>query len=336
MDANSQINQLGAGTSMSAPAFRHFEVLTGKLRKCRVCFRRFGALLLLVSIAAGAYLNAIGTGKILSDYRRSHGKEAFGARIDRLAKPVRPTLQTQEKRGEPKIGSRALYFYLRRHYGAESPTSRGPAGLGYLMGIAGIIKHRLVNKKLWPIIKCVIYANVNELRSALDSGGDPNEIIALNNPPGATTLLDIAIEAGQRSSIKLLINHGTYLNPTQYFTSQSGADSSEYDSPLVEAASNGEDDVVQLLLSNGANIEQTSNLPGYHTTALGAAVLSGNLPTAYLLLLSGADVSAVTGPSGIVPGYLNRVSNPEAANQVATLRQLLVAYGATASDAGTN
>lgn len=62
---------------------------------------------------------------------------------------------------------------------------------------------------------------------------------------------------------------------------------------LVEAALNGHEDVVQILLSSGARINFSAPFGG--DNALGAAIRSGNLSLVQFLLQEGADINAFSG-----------------------------------------
>ncbi|HXE08511.1 MAG TPA: ankyrin repeat domain-containing protein, partial [Acidobacteriaceae bacterium] len=142
-------------------------------------------------------------------------------------------------------------------------------------------------------------------------------------------LLDIAIEAGQRDVIKVLLDHHADINTSEVTTPD--GKSIPIQGPLTVAAHNGEDDVVRLLLQEGADVNQLTGFPKNNETALAVAVWSENVSTVYLLLTHGADITSVLGPGGIVPAIVLPppvLQPPPLPPRLVALRDLLIAYGA--------
>ena len=223
------------------------------------------------------------------------------------------------------------YNELRKKFRASEGTAYGPMDARDLGYIAGSIKPQLRNPSLWPIVKDVLYGKTSALEDALNSGLNPNVVVEKGNG-NVESLLDMAIDAGERGSIKALVAHGAAVNLDQYDLSKYGAGIKDttYVEPLVDAAAAGEDDVVQYLLENGANISRRNNLNpiiGGTQTALAAAASGGNASTVYLLLTSGASVNSVLDPNGYVPQ--NLIQAAKSKPQYAAVVRLLVNYGAT-------
>lgn len=89
-------------------------------------------------------------------------------------------------------------------------------------------------------------------------------------------------------------------------------------SPFMLAASKGQDEVVNLLLSNGVNVNETDNSFG---TPIVYAVIGNKVSTAGLLILAGAELDA-KGPDGITPIMLGvQQSSFEMVRTLVTSRQ---------------
>jgi hypothetical protein len=221
--------------------------------------------------------------------------------------------------------SESEHDVLWQQFKPNTSQADGPLTAEGLRQLATTTKASTPAKNMWPVIEDVIYGNSSALESRLDTGrlrGDAT--FYLGYPYDVyESLLDLAIEAGQRDVIKLLLNHSASVNPSALYSSNGGAVSVK--SPLTIAARDGEDDVVQLLLSGGANVNQPSGSPN-GDTALKAAVYAQNVPTVYLLLTHGADIDSVLGPNKKVPQFL--VQADQRAPRMIALRNLLVNYGA--------
>jgi ankyrin repeat protein len=72
-----------------------------------------------------------------------------------------------------------------------------------------------------------------------------------------------------------------------------------HDDPLYAAAFSGEQEVVQLLLESGADINAKESLEG--KTVLWAAASRGHLATVQLLVERGCDVNMTNGSTGSTP-----------------------------------
>jgi ankyrin repeat protein len=172
-------------------------------------------------------------------------------------------------------------------------------------------------KSMWPVVRDVIYGDTTDLSKALEQGLSPSAQVHMSVynfyfADANVSLLDLAIEAGQRNVIKLLLAHHASVNVNP------NADEADmgYVAPLPYAAQFGEDDVIRMLLAHGANIEQRNNFKGNHETALAAAVRAGDVAGVYLLLARGASVRTALGPP-----Y-------DCDTRSWTIRKLLIAHGA--------
>lgn len=232
---------------------------------------------------------------------------------------------------QPRGFQQEKYNELRKKFRASEGTAYGPMDARDLGYIASSIKLQLRDPSLWPIVKDVLYGKTSALEDALNSGLSPNVVIEKGNG-NVESLLDMAIDAGQRGSVKALVAHGAAVNLDQYALGKYGASSREttYVEPLVDAAAAGQDDMVQYLLENGANINGRNNLSpliGGTQTALAAAASGGNASTVYLLLTNGASVNSVLDPNGHVPQDLIQAGKSKP--QYAAVVELLLSYGAT-------
>ena len=266
----------------------------------------------------------------------AHAARPAGRSHESAATPTTPSIRTST---EPRAATHGhgfrqeKYNELRKKFGAPLGTGYGPMDARNLASIAESIRLRLRNQSMWPIVKDVLYGNTVALENALDRGFNPNSVVEKGRG-NVESLLDMAIDAGQRGAIKALVAHGADVNVDQYDLGKYGASTQDatYVEPLVDAASSGEDDVVQYLLEHGANIDQRNNISplipvvGGANTALSAAVAGGGVSTVYLLLADGASVNTALDPNGYVPKYLIQIakSNPK----YAAIVKLLVNYGA--------
>ena len=222
--------------------------------------------------------------------------------------------------------SQSEYDRLRRQFKSNTPQTNGPLSADRLDALARETKTHTRDQKMWPAFKDVLYGNTAALENRLDTGLSPDATIVLDYPYNSPfSLLDVAIDAGQRDIVRELLRHNASVNPL----SQVAPDGTPVNvaAPLPIAAGDGEDDVVQLLLQRGANIEQRRGLPTNDQTALSAALYTGNISTVYLLLTDGADVNSTLDPGHTVPAVLLQ-PHIDLDPQAVALRNLLIQYGA--------
>lgn len=216
------------------------------------------------------------------------------------------------------------YAFLRRHYKSPMPQARGAlpeSGLKLLGRVIG--RGVMAGRKLLPVVKEVIHGRTSALENRLDTGLSPNSTVLMGYPYHShVSLLDIAIRAGQRGVIKVLLAHDASVNPPDQVSSN--GESYGFEGPLAVAAEYGEDDVVRQLLQRGANVNQRHGVQTDNESALGEAVYHGNVSTAYLLLTHGANIGSVLGRGGTVPVFLYKYY--PGPRRVA-LRHLLIKYG---------
>lgn len=229
-----------------------------------------------------------------------------------------------------KLGySEKEYQFLRQHYKSPNPQADGPLPASRLRLLAKNTQNNIVyGRHLWPVAKEVIYGKTSALANRLDTGLSADSTVIVGYPYNSrVSLLDLAIQAGQRGSIKVLLAHDASVNPPSVDLSgvPPNAKPLKFAGPLALAAQYGEDDVVRTLLRRGANANQSVGMGSGNTSALAAAVYGGGPATAYLLLTHGADINSVLGPGGTLPGafkqqYMN--------SSMVAMRNLLIKYGA--------
>lgn len=219
------------------------------------------------------------------------------------------------------------YSFLLRHYRPNQPQAFGALSGSRLQLDARLTRGDIdpMERSVWPLAKDVIYGNTAALEARFDAGASPDAMYFMGYPLNSNiSLLDIAIQAGQRSVIELLLRRGASVNPTGGVAADGTPAAPE--APLPLAASYGEDDVVRSLLRKGANIDQVLRFPHNHETALTAAVYAGDVSTVYLLLTHGADMDLALGPGRTVPEVLRW--GPIRSPNMLAIRNLLVEYGA--------
>lgn len=238
------------------------------------------------------------------------------------AEPAAPKVSLPSQKGF----SQSEYDRLRRQFRPNTPQTNGPLSVDRLDVLARDTKTNTRDEKMWPAFKDVIYGNTASLENRLDTGLSPDATIFLDYPyNSAFSLLDVAIDAGQRDIVRELLRHNASVNPLSLVSSDGTPLSVE--APLPVAAGDGEDDVVQLLLQSGANIEQRRGLSTNDQTALSAALYTGNISTVYLLLANGADINSTLDPGHTVPAVLLQ-PHIDLDPQAVALRNLLIQYGA--------
>ena len=156
------------------------------------------------------------------------------------------------------------------------------------------------------LVKEVFFGHAQAVQEALKAGADPNA--TLDTGVGYTlTLLEVAAIACQPSVGALLINNGADVNGNGAST------------PLVTAAENGMDHLVEVLLRNGANPEK-EDFSG--DTALREAVAQGHYSTVKILLENHANPNHAN--SGGEPVLGENSTDPNDVKIAGLLRQ----YGA--------
>ncbi|HEV2444236.1 MAG TPA: ankyrin repeat domain-containing protein [Steroidobacteraceae bacterium] len=216
------------------------------------------------------------------------------------------------------------YALLRQRYKPRPPAASGPLKGAFLEVTEKAVQQDLYPKGSWPLVKAALTGDVTALKNALDTGVTANTTVYLMHPYNANVpLLDFAIWGGQRGAIELLLDHGAALNPAEYGIPSGGP--AKMIAPLPYAAEFDEDDVIQLLLDHGADIEQRNDLRADQSTALNMAATGSSPATVYMLLSRGADIRSVLGRDGAVPDYL--IHTYPTPNQTAVVN-LLVAHGA--------
>lgn len=244
--------------------------------------------------------------------------------------PVLPAAPSNTTPGTQLAYSEEEYQFLRQHYKSPNPQADGPLSGSRLKSLATVTENNIVyNRHLWPVVKEVIYGNTSALENRLDTGLSPDSSVIVGYPYNSReTLLDFAIQAGQRNSIKVLLAHDASVNPTSVNLSEvpPNATPIEFAGPLALAAGYGEDDVVRLLLQQGANVNQHVGMGSSgNESALSEALYGGGVSTFYLLLTHGADINSVLDSGGTVPESLIKYYPGPRKKE---LRKLLIEYGA--------
>jgi len=129
------------------------------------------------------------------------------------------------------------------------------------------------------LCNAVLENDIDRITALLRGGCDPN----LQSPTGETPL-GLAAGYDDLQTIELLLEAGADPNYKKTTTV-----------PIIEAAGGGHIEVVQLLLSRGANIEMADE---DGETAMHAAAASNHLPVLELLLRSGAKPDARSNTAG--------------------------------------
>jgi hypothetical protein len=283
----------------------------------------FFAAIVVAAIAAGLYVT---TRQAHAPAENAPGSQSRADRSARSVKHEKAPAVTAKGASIYKYSERT-YNLLRKKYPSNMPQASGPLSPGRLNLLTKAIEGSAPpGQQNWPVFKEVISGNAAALRHRLESGFSANATLSTVGPYSAQiSLLDMAIKAGHRDIIKMLLQHGANVNP-QPLISLNGS-TFKVEAPLPIAAGDGEDDVVRQLLQRGANIEQRRGVSTNNQTALDAAVYSENVATVYLLLSHGADVNSVLGPDGAMPPILS-TTYPDA--RIDELRNLLIRYRAKA------
>jgi len=238
----------------------------------------------------------------------------------------------REKPAIAKGFSETEYRLLRRRYKPDVQTARGAINAQGLKVIANGTKGSMLAEStstglkpgdaLWPAAKDVIYGKTSALERQFAAGLSPNATMLMGYPRDThVTLLDLAIQTGQRSVVKLLLSLNASVNPPHRNYQDGEPNRSE--GPLALAAEDDEDDIIRLLLERGANVNQRLGDKMDNSSAVAEAMYSGSPSTVYLLLTHGADPNSVLGPGGSLPHILT--FHPQA--RWVAVRKLLVQYG---------
>ena len=221
------------------------------------------------------------------------------------------------------------YQFLRQRHKPPSSLAEGPLPAPELEGLATNTRLNIViDRKLWPVVKEVIYGKTAALENRLDAGLSPDSVVIMGYPYNScVSLLALAVRAGQRGIIEVLLAHDARVNPPSVELSEvpPNGEILPFAGPLAIAAQYGEDDVVRTLLQRGANVNQRIGMGDRDYSALAEAIYSGSPATVYLLLTHGADITSLVGTGVTVPDSLiNYYQGP----RTMAIRRLLIQYGA--------
>lgn len=220
--------------------------------------------------------------------------------------------------------SEKKYMFLRRRYKPHEQQALGSMNAYGLRLLAHGTKTNMYPHTLRPVVEDVVYGRTSALEKKLAGGLNPSATYSLPFPLNTNvSLLDLAIEAGQRSIIRLLLSSGANPNPGRAIDGNDTGD--RFEAPLPLAALYGEDDVVRELLEEGAHVNQRLGVRNDDPSALMQAIYGQNPSTVYLLLTHGADINSVLRPGRLVPSI---VIDYNPAPRLVAIRKLLLQYGA--------
>ena len=250
------------------------------------------------------------------------------ARTNTEIKPAQEVVTAASSTTSKRTYSEEEYKRLWQEYKPNLAQADGPLPADRLDNLAHTMKGMMDDREMWPVVDDVIYGKAAALETMLDTGRLRADARVYMNYPlnDFQSLLDIAIEAGQRNIVKVLLDHHADINTSEVTTPD--GKSIPIQGPLTIAAHDGEDDVVRLLLQEGADINQLTGFPKNNETALAAAVYSENVSTVYLLLTQGADITSTLGPGATVPPSLIQPPQTVPVPRITALRDLLIEYGA--------
>ena len=233
----------------------------------------------------------------------------------REANPARRNAKTPDSGG--------LLAASHAQFKSMSPVAYGPTkhpaimlkSLLNIMRLSGDPNYKV----LAPLLKDIIYGRVDAVVKALDEGRSSSHFTIATAGPGqggSITLLDVAIKAGQRGVIKAMLQHGANVEPA----------SNDSPGPLGFAAGFGEDDVVKELLRYGADVNQKS---WDGSTPLVSAIYALNVSTVQLLISNGANIEEAMNyrePDGVPMrvSLQSRLSDPAGR----AIEEILAAHGA--------
>lgn len=220
--------------------------------------------------------------------------------------------------------SEQKYMLLRKKYRPNEQGATGALNSDALKSLANGIERDMYPKVLRPVIADIVYGRTSSLEKKLAGALNQNSTFFMSFPENTNvSLLDVAIEAGQRGAIKMLLSFSAGVNPPSD-SSQDG-NAREYEVPLPLAAFNGEDDVVRELLGRGANVDQRLGVMNDNPSALMQAIYGQNPSTVYMLLANGADINSVLRAGSVLPRIVLDYNVPP---RLVAIRKLLLEYGA--------
>lgn len=113
--------------------------------------------------------------------------------------------------------SETKHAQLRQRYKSPQPQAFGVLSSSRLKLLDRVMSEAIVgNRHLLPVVKEVIYGNATALASRLDTGLNPDSTVFVGYPYDSNiSLLDIAIRAGQRNIVEMLLAHGASVNPPE-------------------------------------------------------------------------------------------------------------------------
>ena len=142
----------------------------------------------------------------------------------------------------------------------------------------------------------IIYGDVNELKSRIAAGLNPNTSLKLFSHSDLDhSLLDLAVSACQSDIVHLLVAAGASVNA-----------SNGSPQPLNIAAQKGDIDILTFLLEHGANINEANSL---NQTALQTAVRMRHLSAVKVLLAHGSNPNLPAGGGGTILDLVSHSSN---------------------------
>lgn len=154
--------------------------------------------------------------------------------------------------------------------------------------------------------------DLEEMQHQLQLGAEPNQAYALV----------AAVRGNQLAAVKYLLAHGA--DPNAWTRINLRVPEGAAYSPMFVAASQGNREILGYLKSHGADVNaQWSRERALSQTALGAAILAGDLQGTQLLIEYGANVNLVPGR-----GDLPLIQTVHAPKNNVELAQLLLRHGA--------
>jgi len=198
------------------------------------------------------------------------------------------------------------------------------------------------NKKDWsPLMLAIYKGQTSKVNKLIDQNVDLNFVTPGVNSRWRLTALDVAIRKDNESAVEVLLLTNKISEPESYLMTACSRKSAKIVQLLINygasandtlengysvammAASFGSNEVLECLLKNGANIEQTRKVDGM--TILMFATFNGDIEKVRLLLDYGADRYAKDKNGATALNYVDQIYdrfNVEENTKV-ELRQLL-------------